>query len=121
VPVIPSLIRHSQSEQLKITLDLAADAKVYVEYEPTVSIFMLDQPAPIGATNEGIKILSQEHSENKLTIFCEVKPNKNYELGVINGELIKSINGADYKNKKLLIKNIGDEKFFVKHKIEITF
>lgn len=121
VAVNPSLISHSQSEQLKITLDLAAEAKVYVEYKPTVSIFMLDQPSSIGSTNEGIKILSQELGENKLTIFCEVKPDKDYELGVKNGELIKSVNGAVYKNKKLFIKNIGDEKNFVKHKIEITF
>lgn len=118
--VTPKMIHHSQSEQLNITLDLESESKVIFEYRPTVAIYMIETAASIGATNEGIKIVSQELKGKILSIFCEVKPDKEYELGVLNGELIKSVSGAEYKNGKLMVKNIGNEKKMVKHKIEIV-
>lgn len=119
--VAPKIIHNSQSEQLSITLDIESESKVVLEYKPTVAIYLLENATPIGATNEGIKIVSQELNRKVLSIYCEVKPSKEYELGVLNGDLIKSVKGAQYKNGKLLVKNIGDEKSFVKHKIEIIF
>ena len=118
--VAPKMIHHTQSEQLSITLDLENESKVVLEYKPVVAIYLLENATPIGAVNEGIKIVSQELSGKMLSIYCEVKQNREYELGVLNGELIKTIHGAEYKNGKLMVKSIGEEKSFIKHKIEIA-
>lgn len=74
---------------------------------------------PIGATNEGLKIISQKLERKKLTISCEGKPGKDYELGTENGELAKSISGAYLNNGKLKIHILGNGNEFVKHEISI--
>lgn len=111
--------KHAQL--LNIALDIEDNTNVEIKYKPAVAIYMLNKTAAIGSNNEGIKIISQELVNKKLIVNCEIKQNKKYELGVVNGELIKSVTGGKYSDGKIFIENIGDEKIFIKHKIEITF
>ena len=118
-PVKPALIHHKQAEQLKITFDLEEESSVVLMYKPTVSVFLQDHMTPIGATNEELKIVSQNLDGKKLTVHCEGKPNKDYELEIMNYELVKSISGAELKDGKLIVNIPGTGNDFLKHEIEV--
>jgi len=116
-----NVLSTGQSQQLNVLLDIEDKCNLEVEYNPVVSIYMLDEKKPVGSVNDGLKIISQEIKNNKLIVHCEIKQNKKYELGVLNGEMINSVVGGVYSNDKIIIENKGDEKNFIKHKIEINF
>lgn len=118
-PIPHELIKHEQAYQLKINFKTKKKNEIIINYKPTVVIYSLLESIPIGATNEGLKIISQKLEGKKLTISCEGKPEKEYELGIANGELVKSISGADLNNGKLLIHFSESGNEFVKHEISI--
>jgi hypothetical protein len=113
------LIKDEQAYQLKINFKAEDKNEIVVNYKPVAAIYTLQESTPIGATNEGLKIISQQFAGKKITINCEAKPGKNYELGIMNGELAKSISGARLKNNKLQIKVEGSGNEFLKHEISI--
>ncbi len=117
--VKPEMIHHKQAEQLKIILDLEEESSVVLMYKPSVSVFLQDHSTPIGDTNEGLKIVSQNLDGKKLTVHCEGKPNKDYELGIMNYELVKSISGAELKDGKLIVNIPGTGNDFLKHEIAV--
>ncbi|MFA7228480.1 MAG: GH116 family glycosyl hydrolase [Melioribacteraceae bacterium] len=118
-PVTYELIKHEQAYQLKINFRAASKNEIIISFKPVVSIYTLTQPAPIGATNEGLKIISQNINGRMLSISCEGKPGRIYELGVMYSEKIKSVSGADCKNGKLLVSIPGKGNDFAKHEIKI--
>lgn len=117
--VKPVLIRHKQAEQLKITLDLEAESSVVFTYRQDVSVFIQDKITAFGNTNEGLKIVSQTPDGKKLSVLCEGKPNKDYELGIMNYEQVKSISGAELRDGKLIMNIPGTGNELLKHQIVI--
>ncbi|MBA4407460.1 hypothetical protein C0389_09310 [bacterium] len=117
--VKPEMVHHKQAEQLKITLDLETESSVVLMYKPSVSVFLKDHVTPVGATNEGLKIVSQSLDGKKLTIHCDGKPNHEYELGIMNYELIQSISGAVLNDGNLIVNIPGSGDDFMKHKIVV--
>lgn len=115
----PEMIHHKQAEQLKVTINLETESSVVLMYKPTASVFLQDHSTPIGAVNEGLKIVSQNLDGKKLTVYCEGKPNKIYELGIMNYELVKSVSGAVLKNGKFFVNIPGNGNDFLKHEIVV--
>lgn len=118
-PIDFRVIDHYQAVQLKSEFTITASHEVVVKYQPSVEIYLLEDVTPIGAINEGLKIISQSFADNKLFLDVEVKPGKEYQLGVINENLINRITGAREVNGKLLIQIPGEGNYFVKHRIVI--
>lgn len=111
------MIHHKQAEQLKINLNLEKESSVVFVYKKAVSVFLKDQTTPIGAVNEGLKIISQNLEGKKLTVHCEGQPNKVYEIGIMNYDLVNSITGAELKDGKLTMVIPGTGSDFLKHEI----
>ncbi|MDQ7816254.1 MAG: hypothetical protein RDU14_04465 [Melioribacteraceae bacterium] len=112
-------LNHEQAVQLKTNIIVSAKHEIIVKYKPSVEIYLIDATTPIGATSEGLKIISQRFSGNRLYIDLEIKPAKEYRLGIINEKLIKSIVGAREIDGKLYFKTPGSRNEFVKHQIMI--
>jgi hypothetical protein len=113
------LVKHEQAYQLKTNFKAKGKNELVINYKPSIGIYLLSSTTPIGATNEGLKIISQKYNGNKLIIYCEGKSNRNYELGVMNDELICNITGGELKDGKLIINIPGNGTDFVKHKTVI--
>ncbi|PKL82297.1 MAG: hypothetical protein CVV24_10795 [Ignavibacteriae bacterium HGW-Ignavibacteriae-3] len=116
----PEIIHHENAEQLKVNLNLDTETSAILMYNPNASIYLFESRTPIGSANEGLKIISQNLEGKILTINCEGKPNRDYEVGIMNSELINSVSGGELKNGRLYIKISGTENEFVKHKITIV-
>ncbi len=108
-----------QANQLKTTIKIKRENELTINFSPSPEIFIIPQTTQIGATNEGLKVISQKLAGKKLTIEVEGLPGKNYELGITNGNLAGSINGAVIKNGRLLISVKGNGTDFIKHYISI--
>lgn len=119
-PIKYELIKHEQAFQVKTNFKIKEKGELTIVYKPTLKIYSLSQYVPIGATNEGLKIISQKLTGNKLIITCEGKMKRNYELGIINGELANSIIGAELKGEKLIVNILGSGDDFVKHEIVMS-
>lgn len=119
LPVRPFMVHHKHSVPLKITLDMEAESSLLLIYQQAVSIFLPDHSTPTGVTNEGLKVISQKFDGKRLSIHCEGKPNKKYELGIFNYELAKSISGAELKDGKLIVNIPGTGNDFMKHYITV--
>jgi glycogen debranching enzyme len=113
------MIHHKQAEQLKVTFDLEKASSVIFAYKKAVSVFLKDHTTPIGAVNEGLKIISQNLAGKKLTVHCEGQPNKVYEIGIMNYELVNSIIGAELRDGKLIVVIPGTGSDFLKHEIVV--
>jgi len=113
-------IKHEQAYQLKTNFKLKGKNELIINHKPSIGIYFPQSVTQIGATNEGLKIISQELDGNKLIINCEGKTNRNYELGIMNYELIKNITGGELKDGKLIVNIPGKGTDFVKHKVVIT-
>lgn len=113
------LLKHEEAYQLKLNFKAKEKNEIEINYKPAAAVYSLAQRVSIGATNEGLKIVSQKLEGKKLTISCEGKPGKDYELGLMNDESVKSISGANLKDKKLFIRISGNGNEFVKHEILI--
>jgi hypothetical protein len=71
---------------------------------------------------EGIeepKIISQKILDDKLFISCEIFPNKMYGFELINGNMIKSVIGADLIEDTLQFFIPGDKNISISHEIII--
>ena len=113
------LLKHEEEYQLKLNFKAKAKNEIEINYKPVAAVYSLFQTVPIGATNEGLKIISQKLEGKKLIVSCEGKAGRIYELGIMNGELVKSVSGAELENDKLLIRVSGSGNEFVKHEISI--
>ena len=104
---------------MKCVFSLSKKTELTVQYNPVPEIYIIPQTASIGATNEGLKVISQKTEGKKLTIEVEGLPGKTYELGITNPDLTGTISGAEKKNGRLifLIKSGGTD--FTKHYISI--
>lgn len=119
-PINFEVIKHEQAVQLKSSFTIKDKHEVVLKYKPSVEIYLPDESTPIGATNEGLKIISQRFNENKLILDLEGLPGRDYKLGVINEDLISSIEGAKEINGKLIIKIPRDGNKFVKYQVVIN-
>jgi glycogen debranching enzyme len=118
-PIDFESVDHGSAVQLKSSFTINGKHEVIVTYTPSVEIYLLDETTPVGATNEGLKIISHNYSDKKLYINVEVKPGKEYKLGIINEGLVKSISGAKENEGKLYFSAEGTGNQFVKHQIVI--
>ena len=119
-PVQFELLKHEQAYQLQTHFKMKNKSELVVSYKPVIAIYSLAKNSPIGAVNEGLKIVSQKLEGELLKIDCEGKPNKNYELGITNSDLAAKITGAELKNGKLIVNIPGTGNEFIKHKIVIS-
>lgn len=113
------IINEDQAITVKSLIHLNRKSEIVLSHSPVPEIYMLPETTPIGATNEGLKVISQSLSGKKLTIEVEVLPGKVYELGVINPNLAGSVTGASIKNGRLIISANGNGTDFVKHYISV--
>ncbi|MCX6169786.1 MAG: hypothetical protein NTX65_10625 [Ignavibacteriales bacterium] len=112
-------IKHEQAYQLKLNFKAKGKNEIKINYKPATAIYSLSHTIPIGETNEGLKIISQKLEGKKLIVNCEGKAGRVYELGIMNGYLVKSVSGAELENEKLSIHVSGSGNEFVKHEISI--
>ncbi len=112
-------INHEQAVQLVSSFQVTGKHELVIKYKPTIEIYLIEETTPIGATNEGLKIISQKFADKKLFIDVEIKPGKEYKLGIINEDLVKTIFGAKERDGKLYFSTAGTENQFVKHQIII--
>lgn len=110
---------NGQAAQLKTIIPVSKKHELVINCIPAPEIFIIPGATQIGATNEGLKVISQKLAGRNLTIEVEGVPGKNYELGIKNGSLAKSISGAAEKNGKLIIFIKGNGTDFIKHYISI--
>jgi len=120
IPINFEVVNHEQAVQLISEFFITSKHEVIVTYKPSVEIYLLPEITPVGATNEGLKIISMKFVDKELFISVEIKQNKIYKLGVINEDLIKSISGAKEEDGKLLFSISGDKADFIKHEIIIS-
>jgi len=110
---------NEQANQLKTVFKTSRKNEIVINCTPSPEIFIIPQATPIGATNEGLKVISQILTGRKLTIEVEGLPGKNYELGITNSNLARTTNGAVLKSGRLLISIKGNGTDFIKHYISI--
>lgn len=118
-PIDFKVINLEQAVQLDSEFKVTEKHEVIVKYKPSVEIYLVEEATPIGSINEGLKIISQRFLNNRLYLDMEIKPGKEYMLGIINENLIKSITGAREFDGKLYILNPGIRNEFVKHQVLI--
>ncbi|MEW6507748.1 MAG: amylo-alpha-1,6-glucosidase [Bacteroidota bacterium] len=118
-PIDFRVVDHDQAVQVKSTFQISGRNEVIVKYLPSVEIYLIDETTPIGAVNEGLKIISHRFADKKLFLELEGIPEREYKLGIINESLIKSITGAREDDGKLIIKIPGGGNNFVKHQVAI--
>lgn len=110
---------NGQAVTLKTVFNVSPKDEIVIGHIPVPEIFIIPQPTPIGATNEGLKIIAQNFSGGKLNVEVEGLPGKDYEIGITNPDLAGSVTGAVLKNGKLLISLDGNGTDFIKHYISI--
>lgn len=113
------ILKHYQAYQLKTNFSVKGENEINVLFRPAVGIYNLNLKTAIGATNAELKIISQKFEGKQLTINCEGIPNRHYELGIINTELISEVSGAELHVGKLIINIPGTGNEFINHKIVI--
>lgn len=118
-PIQSKLVHHKQAEQLNITLDLEQNNSTIIQYSPTPAVYYILDESKIGTTNSGMKIISQEYKDKVLSLNVEGIPNKEYELGITNQQLVSEIKGAELGENKIIINIPGTGLDFVKSTIVI--
>jgi len=119
IPVEFKSVQELPAVQLSADFKIKGKNEIVVKYKPSVEIYLLPQTTPIGATNEGLKVISQKFLDGMLFIEVEGLPGREYLLGIINEDLVESIEGAVENHGKLLILMPGTGKNFVKHQLAI--
>ena len=115
---------HDKNQITHIEADILIEKEALslkIEFEPTVEFL---SPAPvckIGAGNKGLKILSILRDNRTLKMTLEGLTGQEYELVVLNGEIIESIEGGTLKKDRIKIR-IPDGKpgVFVLYQITLT-
>lgn len=67
---------------------------VEMDYIPALEILPVFSQAKVGDSNKGLKIISVQREDSKMDVKVEGLAGKLYELGVVNAELIESLQGA---------------------------
>ncbi len=110
----------AQALQPVIEFTLTDSAVVLINFEPTVEILPPVIETKTGDTNKGLKIISTQRQEEKLTLTVEGLAGEHYELGFVHGEKIQAVQGAQTSAGMLVIKMPdGPAGEFVKHEIVI--
>jgi len=112
-------VDNGQAVTVKTVFKVSKKNEVIVNHTPVPEIFIIPQVTPIGAINEGLKVISQKSEGKTLKIEVEGIPGKEYELGIENSSSAGKISGAVIKNNKLIISIPGNETDFIKHYITI--
>jgi glycogen debranching enzyme len=113
------VVNKEQAVTVKTVFKLSGKTELVLSHSAVPEIYMLPETTPIGATNEGMKVISQTLAGNKLTVEVEILPNKVYELGLANANLAAGVTGASLKNGRLIISASGNGTDFIKHYISI--
>ena len=106
-----------QAVILTTELTVKGKTEVVINHTPVAQPYYIAKPTPIGATNEGLKVISENIKGSTLTIEVEGIPGHTYEMGLKNAGLASSIKGAVNNNGKLVILIPGSGTEFVKHYI----
>ncbi|MCX7876054.1 MAG: GH116 family glycosyl hydrolase [Melioribacteraceae bacterium] len=111
------IINNSQAIQLNMNFELREKANIEIYTNPFPAIYPLQEEIKVGSINDGIKIISQELNKNELSINCEVKPNRIYNIGISNSNMVSEIQGAYIEKNTLKIFVRSNNESFIKHKI----
>lgn len=114
------IINSSQAVTVSSEFRISGNTEIVLNHTPAPELYLLPQITPIGATNEGLKVIAQNFKGNELTVEVEGLPGRSYELGILNAELISSVKGAGIKEGKLVILFPGNGTEFIKHYITIV-
>jgi glycogen debranching enzyme len=96
------------------------DIRIEMDFIPTLEILPAISPARVGEGNKGLKLISTRQENSQLIIDLEGLSGQNYKIGLQNGENIKEVNGADYKENELRFQiPAGTKKEYVPYKIKI--
>lgn len=110
----------AQTMQPVIEFTLTDSAVVLINFEPYVEILPPVITTKTGDTNKGLKIISTHWQEGRLTLTVEGLAGENYELGIVQGERIQAVHGAQASANMLVMKMPdGAAGEFVKHEIVI--
>jgi hypothetical protein len=106
----------------EITLMLTDTTEINAYYKIVPELYLPEDYYPVGSLNEGLKIVSVEAEDNVLIIETEGLPGMVYEIGLMNPETVKGLNGAELDGDKLKIKiNDSDKNEFITHQVRIEF
>ena len=120
---VPSGRSGENSKSISLPLfefNFSSNVVLKIKLNPVPAIFSLLKPVRIGATNEGLKVVSQKLDGNKLIIDCEGLPGHDYELGITNEDKVKNVEGAVLKNGILKIGFDENGSDFIRHEIIVT-
>ena len=114
------VVNRNQAVTVSSEFKLSGKTELVISHMPVAELYLLPQTTPIGAVNEGLKVISQKLNGNELIVEVEGIPGRNYELGILHPELTSSVKGASIKNGKLAILIEGNGTEFIKHYITIV-
>jgi len=115
---------HSSAQIVQPAVDISVKNMpmlIEMDFVPFVEILPVLPKARVGDRNRGLKIISIKKKGTKMEIHGEGISGETYELGVVNTEIIQSIEGADLDAGKLKFYiPDGEAGEFVSYKITIN-
>ena len=79
------------------------DYIVEIVFRPTVEIIPPENKSRVGDSNQGLRILSVKKLDGQLTVTCEGLSGRTYGLGLVNAELVQSVENGEMEGTTLLI------------------
>jgi len=97
------IVQSSQAVQPSFEFPLSGQELIEVDFDPAPEFLPPIWESKVGDSNKGLKIISIEWSESKLKIIVEGLAKKDYNLRLLNVELIADVTGAKLERDLLLI------------------
>jgi glycogen debranching enzyme len=97
------------------------ETTIEINFIPTAELLPPLIETRTGDTNRGLKIISLRREQKNLRVDVEGLAGQTYKLGILNGEYILRVKGAEYQENRLMIKiPDGEPAKFLRHILTIA-
>lgn len=105
-----------------VTWALSGADVVEIAFDPAPEILPPDNPTRAGDLDRGIKIVNTEAGPGRLKVSVEGLAGETYGLGILYGDLIASVKGAEFDGRTLVVRFPGGRAGeFLRREIELVF
>lgn len=103
VETLYTLRRFPQVVQPEVTLMMSGRFTVEVFFEPSLELFSPAVVTRVGDINKGMKIISANYGQGRLSLVVEGLAGQSYALPILNQESIASVAGAELKGNTIVV------------------
>ncbi len=104
-----------------VTCALSGTDVIEIAFDPAPEILPPDNPTRAGDLDRGLKIVKTEARPGGLKVSVEGLAGETYQVGVLNGDLIASVDGAEFSGRTLVVRFPGGRAGeFLRREIELA-